>query len=795
MASRQLPLIARLIREHRINAGLSQEGLAEQSGVSVRAISDLERGLRATPRLETVRMLADSLPIDSDDRAALFTAARPHPSPSDDISEPPGSGGSRPTMLPLRLQSVPAVLTHLVGQDDLIALTVSLALDDEHRLITLVGPGGVGKTHLCTEVAQRVAGTFIDGVAFVDLSALQQPDLVPSAIGAAVGLDSGGGTSAIQSVSDALRHRNLLLVLDNFEHLLAAAPMISELLAACPSLTMLVTSRVRLRVRGEQVVPVAPLSVPPAKIDAWDDVQHYPAVQLFLDRARAADAGFSIDHYQLPTIAEICRRLDGLPLAIELAASRISVYSPESLLARLDRLLPALTGGRRDAPERQQTLASTIRWSYELLDGHVQRMLRRLAIFSGGWTLEAAERVATEPGEDAASMIEVLVDHSLIKLSRPATLSERFTMLDTVREFAEAALLASGEADITRRRHREWCLELATRAGQEFILNINDQLWYTTLDAELANMRSALAFMRENSDISGVLHLIRDTLFFWMDRPYYRDISQWLDWAMEQEPVESQEFMARIQGTRAFLAASLGDHERARSLVKSMHRLVDEVPTPEVRCRAYQAQGVCIEYAGDIEASAAAYLLAMDTCKAAGALHDVMQCQRELADKWILIGRVPEAVALLDECLSFARSENAGTQVAHALGARALAALAQRDVVLAACLFTEYLDLSQAYRMDRDALGAIAGIAALALAIEQPVTAAQLLGAVESARQSIGIARIFNQLHAERTMVELHASLGPDSLAAAITEGASMTYDDAVATAREVAATARDTNE
>jgi len=789
MSARQLPLVAQLIRKHRVSAGFSQEELAERSGVSARAVSDLERGLRATPRLETLRMLADALPMSETDRTALFSAARLGEAAPDDLTPEPT--GFRPTMLPLRLQPLPSVVTRLVGQDELVDRLTLLAHGDEHRLITLIGPGGVGKTHVCIEVAHRVAGRYLDGVAFVDLSALQRSDQVPAAIASALGFDTGGGQSAFEPVGGALRHRSLLLVLDNFEHVVDAAPLVSEIFSTCAHVTILVTSRVRLRLRGEQVLTIAPLAVPPAPADAADKrndgIEQFPAVRLFLERSQEADASFTIDERQLATIGEICRKLDGLPLAIELAASRISVYSPETLLERLNRRLPALVGGRRDAPTRQQTLAAAIGWSYELLDPDVQRFLRRLAVFAGGWTLDAAERVAAEPGDDSAAMIETLIDHSLIRLQRGGSDVDRYTMLETVREFAESALFTSGETSSIRRRHRDWCLELSERADREFANHLNDQVWYTRLDTELANLRVAIAYMREIEDGSGMLLCIRHLLFYWNDRPYFRDLSVWLDWAVEHSANEPPEVMVQIQGTRAFLAASLGDHDLARELVQSMLTFVELAPTPAILCQACNIQGVCFEYAGDSENAAATYARGVAACEECGSPHAV-EAKREVADKWILTGNINAAVELLDECLAISRAMGDETQVAHALGLRALAALAQNDLARSAVWFNEYLELALAYRIDRDALGAIAGMAALALAIDKPIVAARLLGAVESARQSVGVARIFNQLYADRTMSEAREALGAERLAAALQEGASMSYDEAVGVARDVAA-------
>jgi predicted ATPase/DNA-binding XRE family transcriptional regulator len=376
-----------LLRRHRIAAKLTQEALAERAGLSTRGVSDLERGARGLPRKDTLRLLLQALDLSPADRAALIAAAR----------RPPATplGGVQAD----RLSGLPVPLTPLVGREADIAAVSGLLMEPAVRLLTLTGPGGTGKTRLALAVAERLLSDVADGVTFVPLAPLEDPSLVASAVAHQIGVREAAAQPLTEALITHLRNKRMLLVLDNVEHLLPAAPFIAELLVACPSLKMLVTSRVRLHVRGEREVPVPPLPLPhPTQVLGRDELALVPSVRLFVERAQDAKADFDLTEENAPAVAEICQRLDGLPLALELAAARIKILSPFALLARLDRRLPLLTGGAQDLPDRQQTLRKTIAWSYDLLSEEERILFRRLGVFAGGWTLEAAEAVANGDG-------------------------------------------------------------------------------------------------------------------------------------------------------------------------------------------------------------------------------------------------------------------------------------------------------------------------------------------------------------------------------------------------------------
>ncbi|MDQ3809955.1 MAG: helix-turn-helix domain-containing protein, partial [Chloroflexota bacterium] len=490
------------LRHFRLRAGLSQVDLAERANLSPAAVATLERGVRSSPYPRTVDALATALNLPSEERAALIAAAHPSPRAGQARAGPP----EQPVV---QVPQLPVWLTSFVGRDvEVEAVRVLLhPTGSAVRLLTLLGPAGVGKTRLAVAVAAAVEDAYPDGVAFVDLAPLSDQRLVPATMARALHLRESGERSARELLLDYLRSRQMLLVLDNFEHLPGAAPLLAELLAGCPELALLVTSRAALRLRGEQRFLVPPL---PAPTDAPVSVQALvaaPAVRLFVERAQAVAPDFVVDATNAGAVAAICRRLDGLPLAIELAAARTRLLQPRAMLARLGRRLPLLTGGERDLPTRQRTLSAAIEWSYDLLDQPEQTLFRRLAVFVGGCTLDALETVcgradagewadpATQalsarpsaawptPAVDVLDGVASLVDNSLLRQDHRADGEARFALLETIREYALERLQASGEADALRRRHADYYLALAEEAAPR-IVGPEQVTWLDRLEAE-----------------------------------------------------------------------------------------------------------------------------------------------------------------------------------------------------------------------------------------------------------------------------------------------------------------------
>jgi predicted ATPase/class 3 adenylate cyclase len=393
-----------------------------------------------------------------------------------------------------RPNNLPRQPTPFLGREQEVGDVVALLRRDDVQLLTLVGPGGTGKTRLGLQVAAEVLDDFADGVFFVPLAPLSDPALVPSAIASALGIREDGEGSVADRLRRVLAPQQVLVVLDNVEHLVDAAPFVGDLLSATPGLKVLATSRVPLQLRAEREYPVPPLGLPRrTPPPTLEQLSQYEAVRLFIDRARAVKPAFAIDNANAPAVAEICWRLDGLPLAIELAAARVRMLPPETLLARLEKRLPLLTGGARDAPARQQTLRDTIAWSYDLLDPEEQTLFRRLAVFPGGCTLEAVEAVGNFDGaQNFVDGVEQLGEQSLLRQDAGPGGGPRFVMLETIREYGLERLAESGEEEAVRDAHTAQYAALGDEARRDWVVRPGP--FTIALEADADNLRSAMAW-------------------------------------------------------------------------------------------------------------------------------------------------------------------------------------------------------------------------------------------------------------------------------------------------------------
>jgi predicted ATPase len=461
-----------------------------------------------------------------------------------------------------------------VGREQEAAALEDLVAREGVRLVTLTGPGGMGKTRLMVEAARRLGPGFADGVRFVELAATSAADLVAPAIAAGLGLN----TSAGQLTADLeayLRPRRLLLAVDNFEQVLAAAPLLAGLLAAAPGLVVLVTSRAVLRLSGEHEFAVPPLPVPPAGADLDPgQLRRYASVSLFTERARAAAPGFELTSGNAAAVAEICRRLDGLPLAIELAAARVRLLPPQALLARLDQRFSLLTGGARDLPERQQTLRNTLNWSFGLLPAAEQALFARLGVFAGSFSLPAAEAIGTKSPEEGQAegagqvmdTLGALVDSSLI---RPQTHRDqpRFALLETIREYALDRLRDGGDWVSAHDRHAAYFLALAEPADAD-LTGPGQLAWLDRLETEHDNLFAAISWLAGHGPLEHAVHLYAATARFWWLRghaPEYARLGDDLVTGSKDMPPH-QQAMALIQAGAAF--AANGDLARGRQLAE-----------------------------------------------------------------------------------------------------------------------------------------------------------------------------------------------------------------------------------
>ncbi len=578
-----------LLKRYRLGAGMTQELLAGQAGVSVRALRDLERGAIRTPRKDTIALLAGALNLSLEERAALdetVVRARPQPSTPDDDA----ANLATPTApAAVRSHTLPAPLTTFVGRECELNQVCEILSRDDVRLLTITGPGGVGKTRLALRAATDLLPLFPDGVFFVPLAALDDGALVAATVAHALGLDQTGEAIGAASVVERLRDRKALLILDNFEHLAPAAPLVADLLAACHRLTALVTSRALLRPQGEHRFALRPLPLPLPDAGAQRDVEQliqYDAVRLFVARARTLQPGLAMTPETVRAIAEICRRVDGLPLAIELAAARASLLQPRALLARLERRLPLLTAGACDLPERQRTLRATIAWSYDLLDADARTLFRRLAVFAGGCTLEAVEQVCLVPAEervdrdervDVLDMMTYLANQSLIRIQDTGRPAPRVTLLETIREYALERLADNREEGDARRRHALYYRELAETAEPE-LAGPRVLEWLDLLHEDHDNLRAALRWAQETGDSDTGLRLAGALWHFWYMRGYVVEGQRWLDTLLARTDRRrtASAIVAKALNGASRLAAARGDYTRATALLEDCRAVREE---------------------------------------------------------------------------------------------------------------------------------------------------------------------------------------------------------------------------
>lgn len=683
---------------------------------------------------------------------------------------------------------LPTPLTSFVGREREIEEVAELLRRPEVRLVTLTGPGGVGKTRLALQVAVDLVDSF-DDVVFVALAPVRDAALVLPAVAQVVGIPDVGDRPLADRLALALGDRSCLLVLDNLEHVLAAGVALADLLVACPRLRLLATSRALLRISGEHGYLVPPLELPnPTRSPATDPRTAPAAVRLFVARARAVAPKFTLTDANAAAVAEVCRRLDGLPLAIELAAARSNLLPPAALLAHLEPRLPLLTGGARDQPARLRTMRDAIAWSYDLLTEEEQHLFRRLAVFVGGFTLDAAEAVAGQVARARGARLSVLdgvaalVDQSLLRSEGQPDGEPRLAMLETLREFGLDQVEASGEGSELRDAHLAYVLALVEAAERDFY-GPAEARWFDRLEAERANLRAALAWAAARSDAEALLRLARALWWFWGQRGHINEGWEWCVRAVEAGRGGPDGLHAQVLAMAADLSVLRGDVERAEAYCREGHALGRASGDRVAEALSLNGLGWIARRRGEWAAACAYLEEAVPLWRAIGRDAWTANALSEAAESAALHGDDAVAEAWFEEAWALGQAKGLRFSVAGAALGRGVLAMKHGDLKRAAECFA--VPLAVARELDNQLFFSYVlwHWAALAGVDGQAERAARLLGASDRMIEDLGIE--FETRADDRSTWEgepafrVRMEAGP--LAAVWAAGRLLTPDEAVA--------------
>jgi non-specific serine/threonine protein kinase len=824
---RHQPSFGSLLRESRLDARLTQEALAERSGVSLRTIQQIESD-RVRPRRATRELLANALRLAGPAREALVRSLPP--APRGLLPSGPDAGDdARPrairSIVPLHARdgygagddwghpieahprlsatNIPYPVSSLLGREgDLTAIRRLIAVDHQ-RLVTLLGVGGAGKTRVAVQVAADLLGEFPDGAWLVELAPVTSPALVPRLVAGVLGVREGQDAPMIDTLLGSLRWKRALLVLDNCEHLIeACADLAEQLLRSCPDLHILATSREPLRIDGERRWQVRPLAVPRRTgSTSFGTLANLAAVRLFEERAQAIDADFRLTEANVSSVGRICTLLDGIPLAIELAASQVGVLSVAQIVERLEGGFRVLAGGRRTAPIRQQTMEAALDWSHDLLTTGEQALFRRLATFAGGFDLEAAEAIPA-PNTHASTLdvLGLLVDKSLVVAEREP-MGRRYRLLEPVRQYAQHLLMESGEDHEVRARHAAYYAALAVRAAP--MLHGPEQIaWLDRLEGERNNLRAALSWIAEQGAVEDGLRVAVALVPYWEVRGHFGEGRRWIDAALARDERLSptgQRSARLAAGRLAFwhgdLAAAVAHFEVVSPGAVSSG---DAVPSPrDADALTWLGAALGAQGAFAVAESTLQEALALQEARgdAWGAAWALFNLGRTVGNRTMRGTREHAGMLhtsdLLGESLRRFRAIGDLRFMAIAATYQGIILVHADERTRAAQLLHEGLAGLQAVGERAFLFPCIIALSVVAVVLGQPERAARLLGAAETLSQALGteLAPVNRRTH-ENAVSRIRPALSADAFAAARAHGWSMTLTDVLNEASDLASTA-----